>query len=55
MLKKDCTNNINLIDEMQQGKLICIRMKDTMFSTQAEKDIYVCYWIVKVWASLQKI
>lgn len=54
MLKRECDNNINLIDEMQKGKLICIKMYDVMFATQEQKDIYVCYWITKVWGSLQK-
>lgn len=54
MLKKSCENNINLIDEMQKGKLICIRMYDSMFVTQQEKDIYVSYWITKIWGALQK-
>lgn len=54
MLKRECDNNINLIDEMQQGKLICIKMYDVMFATQEQKDIYVCYWITKIWGALQK-
>lgn len=54
MLKKPIENNINLIDKIQEGKLICIRMYDSMFATQQQKDIYVCYWITKVWGALQK-
>lgn len=54
MLKKSCEDNINLIDEIQKSKLICIRMYDSMFSTQQEKDIYTSYWITKVWGALQK-
>ncbi|KZL88740.1 hypothetical protein [Clostridium magnum] len=54
MLKRSSDNNINLIDEIQKGKLICIRMYDSMFATQQQKDIYVCYWITKVWGALQK-
>lgn len=54
MLKKSIDNNINLIDKMQGGKLICIRMYDSMFATQQQKDIYVCYWVTKVWGALQK-
>lgn len=54
MLKKSTDNNINLLNEMQKGKLICIRMYDSMFATQQQKDIYVCYWMTKVWGSLQK-
>ena len=54
MLKKETDNNINLIDKMQEGKLICIRMYDSMFATQQQKDIYVCYWMTKLWGALQK-
>jgi len=54
MLKRECDNNINLIDEMQKGKLICIKMYDVMFATQEQKDIYVCYWMTKIWGALQK-
>lgn len=54
MLKKSTDGNINLINEMQKGKLILIRMYDSMFATQQQKDIYVCYWITKVWGALQK-
>ncbi len=39
---------------MQEGKLVCIKMYDSMFATQQQKDIYVCYWITKVWGALQK-
>ena len=54
MLKKDTKDNINLLEEMQKGKLICIRMYDKMFATQQQKDIYTCYWITKIWGALQK-
>lgn len=54
MLKKDTENNINLLQEIQKGKLICIRMYDSMFVTQQQKDIYVSYWITKIWGALQK-
>ena len=53
MLKKDCSNNINLIDEMQKNQLICIRMPEFMFLTEQEKDIYCTYWLTKIWGALQ--
>ncbi|MDP4143162.1 MAG: hypothetical protein Q8936_01590 [Bacillota bacterium] len=53
MLKKDCANNINLVDEMQKPQLICIRMPEVMFSTEQEKDIYCTYWLTKIWGALQ--
>lgn len=53
MLKKDCSNNINLVQEMQKAQLICIRMPEIMFSTEQEKDIYCTYWLTKIWGALQ--
>ena len=54
MLKKDCVNNFNLVDEMQKAQLICIRMPEVMFSTEQEKDTYATYWLTKVWGALQR-
>lgn len=53
MLEKDCKDNINLIEEMQKGKLITIKMPETMFNTEEEKDIYCTYWLTKIWGALQ--
>lgn len=53
MLKKDCSSNINLVEEMQKSQLICIRMPEVMFSTEQEKDIYCTYWLTKIWGGLQ--
>lgn len=53
MLKKDCANNINLVEEMQKPQLINIRMPEIMFSTEQEKDTYATYWLTKIWSSLQ--
>lgn len=54
MLKKDCTNNFDLAEEIQKPQLICIKMPEHMFSTETEKDIYATYWITKLWAALQQ-
>jgi len=53
MLKKDCSNNINLMDEMQKAQLINIRMPEVMFQTEQEKDVYCTYWLTKIWGALQ--
>lgn len=53
MFKKDCKNNINLIEQMQKAKLICLRMPESMFKTESEKDIYCTYWITRIWGALQ--
>ena len=54
MLKKDCNNNFNLTKEIQKPQAIFIKMPETMFSTEAEKDIYATYWLTKLWAALQQ-
>jgi hypothetical protein len=52
MLKKSCANNINLVDKMQKAQLICLRMPESMFSTEKEKDVYCTYWITKIMLAL---
>lgn len=53
MLKKDTHNNINLVEELQKNQLICIKMPETMFSTDNERDIYTTYWMTKIYLALQ--
>lgn len=53
MLKNDCANNINLLKELQKPQFIIIRMPDSRFSTEAEKDVISCYWFSKIWLTLQ--
>lgn len=53
MLKKSTVGNIDLVEELQRNQLITIRMPETMFSTDAERDVYTTYWITKLWLALQ--
>jgi hypothetical protein len=53
MLRRGYGQNINLVDEMQKPQLICLRMPETMFATEKEKDIYATYWMTKIWLALQ--
>jgi hypothetical protein len=53
MLKKDCTNNIDLVIEMQKPQLICLRMPEEMFPTDPERDVYCTYWLTKILGALQ--
>jgi len=53
MLKKDTDNNINLVEELQKNQLICIKMPETMFSTDNERDMYTTYWMTKIYLALQ--
>lgn len=54
MLKKDCSRNFNLTEEIMKSQAIFIKMPETMFSTETEKDIYATYWLTKLWAALQQ-
>lgn len=54
MLQRDCSNNINLIQEMQKAELILIKMPESMFATVEEKDVYATYWLTKIWGALQR-
>ena len=53
MLKKGAKGNINLVNEIQKNQLIIIKMPQRMFLTDNEKDVYVTYWLTKIWLSLQ--
>lgn len=53
MLKKGTKGNINLVKEMQKNQLIVIKMPQRMFLTDNEKDVYVTYWLTKLWLALQ--
>lgn len=53
MLKKDCKNNIDLVEEMEKAQLICLRMPEIMFATDSERSLYCTYWLTKILAALQ--
>lgn len=53
MYNKPCNNNINLVECMEQGKVILIKMKECDFPTKMIKNILVTYWTSKVWLSVQ--
>ncbi|MGE4274401.1 MAG: hypothetical protein AB7E31_16315 [Desulfitobacterium sp.] len=53
MLKKESTGNIDLVEEFQKNQLIVIKMPQRMFLTDNEKDVYVTYWMTKIWLALQ--
>lgn len=53
MLKKDCSENFNLIEEIQKSQLICLRIPDAIFTTDEEKDTFCTYWISKIWLALR--
>jgi hypothetical protein len=49
MLKKNCDDNINLLDEMEKNQAIFIKIPEAMFSTAEERDMMVTYWLTKIW------
>lgn len=53
MLQKDCTNNINLLDEMEKNQAIFIKMPENMFGTSEERDVMTTYWLTKIWMAAQ--
>lgn len=53
MLKIGTQNNVDLVEEMQKNQIINIRMPETMFSTDNEKDVYTTYWMTKINLALQ--
>jgi hypothetical protein len=53
MLKKDCKNNFNLIEEIQKNQIICFRMPEHMFTNESEKDPYCTYWMSKIWLAVK--
>lgn len=54
MYKKDTRNNFNLVNELQKNQLVNIKIPESMFSTDIEKDIYCLYWLIKIWGALQQ-
>lgn len=53
MFNKPLKDNINLVDCMEQGKVVSIKMKESDFPTKMAKNIMVTYWISKVWLASQ--
>jgi hypothetical protein len=53
MLQKSTDGNIDLVKEVEKNQLICIKMPEDMFNTDAERDVYTTYWISKVWLAMQ--
>lgn len=53
MYNKNLKDNINLVDCMEQGKVVLIKMREDNFPTKMAKNIMVTYWISKVWLAGQ--
>ncbi|WP_142415374.1 hypothetical protein [Hathewaya massiliensis] len=53
MYNKSTKNNINLINLMEEGKVLLIKMKESDFPTKMIKNILITYWISKIWLASQ--
>lgn len=53
MYNKNLRNNINLVDCMEQGKVVLIKMREDDFPSKMIKNVLVTYWISKIWLASQ--
>lgn len=53
MYNKKLDNNINLVDCMNQGKVVLIKMREDEFPTKMAKNILITYWVSKIWLACQ--
>ena len=49
MFSKDPTDNVDLIEAMDQGKIIIIRMRDSDFDDATSKDVVTTFFMQKIW------
>lgn len=53
MYDKSSDKNINLVELMEQGKVVLLQMKEDDFPTKMIKNILITYWVSKVWLTSQ--
>lgn len=53
MYNKSIKDNINLVECMEQGKVVLIQMKENDFPTKMIKNILITYWVSKIWLTSQ--
>lgn len=53
MVKKKGTDNLDLIDLMDKGRAIFIRIPEDVFSSKNDKNILTTFYIAKIWLSCQ--
>lgn len=51
MFNRDCSGNINLVDAMNDGKIILVKMPQEYFATSYSKNVIVTYLFTKIWAA----
>lgn len=53
MYNKSLSSNFNLVDVMEQGKVLLIKMRESDFPTKMQKNLLVTYWVSKIWLASQ--
>lgn len=53
MYNKPLKDNINLVNCMEQGKVILIKMREADFPTKMQKNLLITYFITKIWLASQ--
>lgn len=53
MYNKPLKDNINLVNCMEEGKVVLIKMREADFPTKMQKNLLVTYWITKIWLASQ--
>lgn len=53
MYNKPCDGNINLVECMDKGKVILIKMRDSDFPSKMAKNVLITYWVSKIWLASQ--
>ena len=53
MYNKPLKDNINLVNCMEEGKVVLIKMREADFPTKMQKNLLVTYFITKIWLASQ--
>lgn len=53
LYENDSFNNIDLVECMEQGKVVLILMNESDFNTEQVKNVVVTYYISKLWVASQ--
>ena len=53
MFNKSLEDNINLVDCMEQGKIVLFKMRESDFPTKMAKNLLVTYLVSKIWLASQ--
>lgn len=51
MFNRNCSENINLVKAMDEGKIILVKMQQEYFATSYSKNVIVTYLFTKIWVA----